>query len=101
MGNVVAFNPVRPKLSEGIDGKEVDQKALGRQIEAIVEAIDAQKAEIAVFRARMEQLRLEMKSLDASMSLYKQRLSNIPHGQLNRAACRLETLMTDGAPRSA
>lgn len=66
---------------------------LAPKIEAIVKAIDKQKAEIAVFRQRMEALRTEMTSLDKSVATYRRRVEGIPHKALNRQARYLVTLM--------
>lgn len=91
MSNVITLSRARQMPPENTGS--IDADALAQRFDMIVEAIDAQKAEIAEFRSRMEQLRVEMKSLDSSMSLYQQRLADIPHKQLNMQARRLETLM--------
>lgn len=91
MGDVITLSRVRLQQSAEAAGTDVDM--LVQRFESIVQAIDVQKAEIAEFRSRMEQLRSEMRSLDSSLSLYQKRVAAIPHKQLHHQARRLEMLV--------
>ena len=96
MGNVVDM------MQRATDARQTAAKCgrvddLAPKIEEIVRAIDDQKAEIALFRQRMETLRTEMTSLDKNIGIYRQRMEDIPHKALHRQARNLVTLMNRGA----
>ena len=97
MGNVVDM------MQRATDARRTAAKCgradddLAPKIEEIVRAIDDQKAEIALFRQRMETLRTEMTSLDKNIGIYRRRIEDIPHKALHRQARNLVTLMNRGS----
>jgi len=99
MSNVITLSRAQqtPPENTGASDGAADADVLAQRFDSIVEAIDVQKVEIAEFRSRMEQLRVEMKSLDSSMSLSQQRLAAIQHPQLHVQARRLESLLARSA----